>query len=329
MSHRSRNWTFTLNNYKEDQIPTQLASTMLFFRFGREVSSTGTPHLQGFAGWKNQVRLATVKTWLPTAHWEVMRGTVEHNLTYCSKESELEGVGTLPMTKKQSAEATKKRWSEIMRLVKENSYKELERRFPMEWLKHHKKWTGYVSPRTPSLQTHDRLENYWVHGPSRTGKSSQIRQWLDQQEIPYYLKTDNKWWDAYNNEDWVIIEEVDPTWTGIARLKRWADRYPFPAEKKGTTVTINPKHIYVTSNFTLDECFPYDNDNRQENRHLQPMRERFMEVSMFAPYDYSANAEPKPFMSTKKNFSMFASTSGKRKVVDPVSEVSKVSKIND
>ena len=74
----------------------------------------------------------------------------------------------------------------------------------------------------------------------------------------YYLKEAHKWWDDYNYEDTVIIEDLSPSIIGaeLARLLlQWCDRYVAKVEIKGGSITIRPKTFIITSNFTIAECF--------------------------------------------------------------------------
>lgn len=43
-------------------------------------------------------------------------------------------------------------------------------------------------------------------------------------------------------------------------LKAWGDRYEFRAETKGSSLTIRPKAIVVTSNWSIRDCFPERQD---------------------------------------------------------------------
>nr|UZT54550.1 MAG: replication-associated protein [clictolig virus 1] len=49
--------------------------------------TTGSPHMQGWCGFPSNKRLSAVKLIHPTAHWEVMLGTIEDNQAYCSKSA--------------------------------------------------------------------------------------------------------------------------------------------------------------------------------------------------------------------------------------------------
>ena len=64
-----------------------------------------------------------------------------------------------------------------------------------------------------------------------------------------YIKGNNIWWDGYDGQDVVIIEEMGPKQINANHMKQWADHYPFSAESKGASVKIRPQKIVVTSNY--------------------------------------------------------------------------------
>jgi len=72
----------------------------------------------------------------------------------------------------------------------------------------------------------------------------------------FYTKMLNKWWEAYDGEQNVLIEDVglDMEWIGNF-LKIWADRYGFRCEIKNDSTVLRPERIYVTSNHHPKEIF--------------------------------------------------------------------------
>lgn len=81
---KSRGYTFTLNNYTEDDVK----SIKLFpceYLFQEETGASGTRHLQGMLYFRNAVTFNSVKGRMPTAHIEKMKSKIA-SIKYCSKE---------------------------------------------------------------------------------------------------------------------------------------------------------------------------------------------------------------------------------------------------
>lgn len=85
----SRTWCFTLNNYSEEDILCfDNLGGITYLVYGKEVSSTGTHHLQGYLVLKKPERLSFLKKINSRAHWEPSKKSVVANTRYCSKEGD-------------------------------------------------------------------------------------------------------------------------------------------------------------------------------------------------------------------------------------------------
>lgn len=95
--------------------------------------------------------------------------------------------------------------------------------------------------------------NEWIYGPTGTGKSFAARK----DNPGCYLKMNNKWWENYEGEAVVLIEDVGKTheWMGDF-LKIWADKYTFRNELKHDSIVLRPQKIVVTSNYAIEELWP-------------------------------------------------------------------------
>ena len=262
---RSCNWVFTVNNY--DSCPL-LPDNAKYLTYGFEVGDSGTPHLQGFIFYKNAV--AMPKSFLPTAHWEPMRGSQAQAIDYCHKDGDFIELGTRPLTPIEKGDKEKRRYKDAFEAAKIGDFDSI----PEDIL-----WRHYNTAKkirhdyTEDLPDLSHLDNKWVWGPSGTGKS----RWARDNYPGAFIKNQNKWWCGYKGQDAVIIDDIHPTWTGKAALKNWADHYPFNAESKGSTAMIRPKHIIVTSNYTPEEIFTDEQD-------LEPIRRRFHVIHKYEPF---------------------------------------------
>lgn len=107
----AKNWTFTLNNYDEEELAhvNQLHPLKVsYLCHGKEVGAEGTPHLQGYLQLPNKLRLSGLKKLIPRAHLEVAISTPEKNKAYCAKEGDFtEFGGTLEKGHRRDLESFK------------------------------------------------------------------------------------------------------------------------------------------------------------------------------------------------------------------------------
>lgn len=100
---RSQYFCFTLNNYTEqDQASLRAlinSPRVSYIIFGREVSASNTPHLQGYIEFTQRLRLNQLQEYLPTrcANF-TRRGTGQQAADYCKKEGDFEEFGELRIT---------------------------------------------------------------------------------------------------------------------------------------------------------------------------------------------------------------------------------------
>ena len=101
------------------------------------------------------------------------------------------------------------------------------------------------------------LNNEWYYGEAGTGKTRKA--WEENPDL--YIKSINKWWDGYNGQKVVLLDDWDPKHEVlVSYLKQWSDRYPFRAETKGSSMMARPEKVIVTSNYSIDECFQNPQD---------------------------------------------------------------------
>jgi hypothetical protein len=84
----SKRYTFTINNWQQEDIDRfTLFKDFHIAQAQAEVGEQNTTHIQGWFELKSPKRITWLKTNLhPTAHFEKMKGTLNQNMEYCTKE---------------------------------------------------------------------------------------------------------------------------------------------------------------------------------------------------------------------------------------------------
>lgn len=97
---QAKHWAFTLNNYSSDDVDRLVSSVdslgILYLIFGKEVGSSGTPHLQGHVSFMQKKRLSWLISHLGQAHYSVVR-SIPRSIEYCKKEGDYSEFGTSPL----------------------------------------------------------------------------------------------------------------------------------------------------------------------------------------------------------------------------------------
>lgn len=265
---RSRSWIGTLNNYTQEELQ-QLKDAMANYVYGAIGYHVGEkshlPHVHILIQSRNAQSMPRINRRI---HWEKRRGTVSQAINYLNKESRLEEFGTRPSDPTPISDT----WNEFVQSIHAGNVDKDSQMYA--------RYRNYAEHRLSQLKPKIDYEgtlshkNIWIQGPAGCGKSSMVRKTWSSDKI--YSKSLNKWWDNYNDEPVVLIEDADPERCKVLghHFKVWCDRYSFGAEIKNGRMQINPLyHLVVTSNYTIEECFiPGDVD---------PIKRRFDVLDFF------------------------------------------------
>ncbi len=254
-------------------MPTGFANGTIFtyLILGKEVGPTGTPHLQCYCVLVKAQRLTAMKKLFVRAHLEIAKGTPQQASDYCKKDGDYVEYGLLPLTAAEvSSTRMKKKWDDAWESAKAGRIEDIPSHMRICFYAAFKRIQQDYPVKVDDLDT---TCGVWIYGKSGSGKSFAARK--DYQ--PFYDKPLNKWWDGYRGEEYVLLDDVclkQAVWIGPL-LKRWADRYSFPAEQKGTTIQIRPRKVIVTSQHRISELFSgeeYDAISRRFVEHHQRLR---------------------------------------------------------
>lgn len=252
---RSRGWCFTLNNYGDEDVKVlseggATPQDVVYLLFGKEVSSSGTLHLQGYVHFKTVKSFKQVKAAISDrAHVEPRQGTVKQACEYCCKDGDVVEYGNRPNQGKRTdlEEVTQK-------ILSGTSLSVIAEESPTVFVKYSR---GLRDLALISQKPYIRADvcGLWIFGEPGTGKS-------DYASTLYpsaYRKAQNKWWDGYAGEKVVILDDLDSP-ALCHHLKIWADKWACTGETKGGTVHLKHDVFIVTSNYKISEIVSKNQD---------------------------------------------------------------------
>lgn len=283
MPRRSRKFCFTWNNYPPNyaDLLTLDRISARYICYGKEVApTTGTPHLQGFVYFDNGRELVPVRRQLLGCDVRIANGTIDQNVTYCSKDGALQftELGDRPLNDASKGIGERARWTSALEAARLGRFEDIDAQI---FISHYSSIRRIHAESRPVPSTNPRLVNFWIWGDSGCGKSRGVREKYPE----IYPKPLNKWWDCYTGQREFILDDVDPThgaWLG-GLLKQWTDHYPFVAEIKGRSEYCRPLICCVTSQYELRDVF-------SESKSLEALSRRF--TSLHFPGQQGLFVEP-------------------------------------
>ena len=279
---KSRNWLCTLNNPGELTLEAVHAMTKATYTVGQlERGQNGTLHFQFYQNYKISQRLSHYKNTLPAAHAEpviVDNGAAK----YCMKEdTRVEGpweYGTKPIQRNSKTD-----WEEVYTNAKRGRLEDIPADVRVRCYSQLKK----IEKDHLVVKDCDRLRGVWIYGPSGVGKSRSARR-----DYPdAYPKLCNKWWDGYQGQKNVIMDDIGPEHKVLAQqLKIWSDRYGCILETKGGALTSTYENFVVTSQYSIEEIFAGDQPT------IDALRRRFKVIHIpWNLYNPKDNVDSNPF----------------------------------
>lgn len=250
----AKDWTFTHHNYTdndEEKIQGLYPDTASYLIYGRERGETGeTPHLQGYLRLVKKDRLTGIKRKLDVGdeiHLDkkYKKSTPAQAAEYCKKDGDFVEFGECP-----SNNGARTDLADVVDAIKNGaSMRQIAQEHTEQFIKY-----GRGIRDTALLlvepYTHTGVRGLWFYGAPGLGKSRTVSaKWPDA-----YRKEKNSWFDGYNGEETIIVDDYDKTDQWITnKLKIWADSYSHIAETKGGSVHLRHHRFVVTSNYGISE----------------------------------------------------------------------------
>lgn len=264
----ARNWLCTLNNPGDLSLAQIHELTKATYTVGQlEKGENGTVHLQFYQNFKTKCRLSHYKKVLPQAHCEPV--VVDNGVAkYCVKEeTRVEGpweYGTKPIQRNSKTD-----WEEVFTNAKRGRLEDIPADVRVRCYSQLKK----IEKDHLQVKDATHLRGVWIYGASGYGKSRIARR-----DYPdAYPKLCNKWWDGYQGQKNVIMDDIGPEHKVLSQqLKIWADRYGCILETKGGALTSEYENFVVTSQYSIEEIFVDD------TKTIEALRRRFKVI--FVPF---------------------------------------------
>jgi hypothetical protein len=259
---RVRRWCFTINNYTADDI-TQLKNLQKinFLIAGREIGKENkTPHIQGYVEFKESKTLTQVRKHIK-GHLTQAQGNKAHNITYCSKEDK----DPIIIGNSKTSQGKRTDLNRIQDLIKTQTVKELIADGVINNIQQRK--FAEACKADDIQQRTDYPEVIWICGDTGTGKTLQAFQ--DNQEKTIHKQTQsNKWWNGYEGQDVVILDDIRADFAKYHELLTLLDKYPHKVEIKGGYMEFNSPRIYITSPYLPAEMYKGKEDITQLMRRI-------------------------------------------------------------
>lgn len=273
MTHRAKNWVFTLNNYtteEEEQLALLInQDEVVFLGYGREVGEEGTPHLQGIVllGRRLRTRALARMQGLNRAHLEAMRGSVEQAWSYAAKDGDVVEHGQRPEGGQGSRNDLESLKNDLrngvpMAVISDTHFS--------NFIRYHRGIEKYVSLNRIPRNWVCSVIVYW--GRTGTGKTRAVHE----NATSLYTHVGGQWFDGYDGQKQVLFDDFSGADFKLPYLLKLLDRYPMQVPVKGGFVNWAPEEIYLTSNLNPNVWFP--NAHRE---HVAALNRRFTFVYHF------------------------------------------------
>lgn len=241
----SRGWTFTINNWKEEDKNLLKGLGYRYVVYGYEIApETGTPHIQGYVYFKDAKTFTRMKALLPRAHLEAARSSAAKNFEYCTKGGDYFEDGDMPRQGKRED------LDEARGSAMESGMRVVSRFANAQQLRVAEKFLEYNEPERDWP-----MEIIWFWGASGTGKSREASKLAGDD---CYRKDGTKWWNGYDGQHTVVWDEFrGRNHISLSNLLQLCDRYGYRVEPKNGMRQFRSKRLIFTSINHPEDCYEF------------------------------------------------------------------------
>lgn len=265
-STQARYWIGTIHHNHNNGVwaaPDTLPEGVVWFRGQLERGEQGRVHWQLFAAFDKKVRITTVKAVCGNGHWEPSRSYAAESYVW-KEDTAIPGTRYIlsiytnfrfELGAKKFNPSSRTDWAKLRDLAKSGQISKCLDVAPDATIRHYSALKHIARDFMAKPADLQDICGIWIYGPPGVGKSHYARRHYED----IYDKMCNKWWDGYQGQKSVLIDDLDLSHKVLGHhLKRWADKYSFLAESKGHAINIRPDRIIVTSNYKMDQIWTED-----------------------------------------------------------------------
>lgn len=276
---KARNFILTKNNPEEapEEFFEVLKRDAVCACMQLERGKEGTPHYQAFVSYKTPRHDTAMRSKFKGCHIEIAKNAMAA-WRYCQKE-ETRVKGEVPLTHgippaaKNVKGDTKARNEMILEKGVEACVRDGD--INIERYKQIKQSVDLFKINTCTAKNREDVCGIWYHGAPGTGKSHKARELYGED---LYLKPQNKWWDGYTGQKYVLLDDFDKQGACLGHyLKIWGDKYACSGETKGGTIPLQFEKFIITSNYTPEQLW-------EDTEMRTAIERRFKKEHFIAPF---------------------------------------------
>jgi len=249
---QSTHWCFTVHNHS--CLLLELPPGVQYIVYQEELPPSNAIHIQGYVQFEKKLRGSTVtaltKEWFEPyegdPHTEPAKGSDEDNQTYCTKE-ETRLSGPYHFGVRVPHAGKKGGRSDLLAIQRKIQEGATMKRIFVEHFDSAVKFSRGIREYKNLVDAprNDRPEIYVIIGPTGNEKTRLAYQMAGQDYYSYDLIN---WWDGYDGQKTVVMDEYYGHKMAFTQLLRVLDWYPLRVPTKGGSVQLQAHTFIITSN---------------------------------------------------------------------------------
>jgi len=299
---RGKNWVFTINNWTQQDLDTiktafeTKRSGLEYIMYKREICpQTQTKHLQGLACfdkrvyWKTAREVFTRRDGSNNSWLNIMRGTIKQSEEYVSKPETADPTNpnTESYGERPAGKGARSDIAAIAEAIRSGANEAEIFEIDPEYYMHHSTGVRRAIAVSQAKRTF-KSKVYWFCGDSGAGKSRLAYEITNGEA--YYKNASFEFWENYQNEEFVIIDDYRSAMCPFSEFLRLLDCYPHLVNVKGTHAQFNSKYIIITTPKSPRETW-----KSQSDENLYQLERRITQIVYFtkgsAPWSQDKNQQ--------------------------------------